>query len=303
MVVVALDVFNALTGKDGNEFGMQHKVLHFLEAVFFVRQDVDDGSQLVFVEDFVVLLFTSSHNDESLRHSYESIHGRRVAVELVEDDITGIHQLLVFVERHIFHLDDFASVGVLGLHALQGSEHDVCPLVGMATALYADEETDGLSRLPWCLGGDGREVDGKRYELRFSGKMGAIAAIVLIETCDDGIGIISHVEVDGCFLSMQPVADELLVVRLFGALVRTDVEVRVAESFAVEAGFHPIVVHAECTQHDVLVVATDEAVEWFDFISAQVEEDRVDELDYVVIPELGHGAQDVEKIAESVHFP
>ena len=137
----------------------------------------------------------------------------------------------------------------------------------------------------------------------FVGEMRTITAIVLVKSCDDGIGIGCHILVDGCFLSIEPVANELLIEWFLGALVRTDVEVGIAEGGAVETGFHPVVVHAEGTQHQVLVMATDEMVEGLDFVGTQVEENRIDELYHVVVPELGHGTQDVEKVTERVHLP
>ena len=303
VVVMAADILNALAGKFGNPFGMEHQLFHFLKAVFLVGQDVDDGPQFVFVQDFIVLLFSSTHHNESLRHGKESVHGWRVTIQLVENDITGTHQLLVFVERHILHLDDFEGMRMESLHTLQGTKHDVSTLVGMTTALDADEETNGCPSLVRSLRGDSGDIDGKRDKMGFVGEMRTIAAIVLIESCDNGICIGCHIFVDGCLLAIEPVADKLLVERFLHALVGTDVEVGIAESSTVEAGLHPVMVHTERAQHQTLVMTTDEAVERLDFVGTQIEENGIDKLHHVVIPELRHGTQDVEKITERVHLP
>ena len=135
----------------------------------------------------------------------------------------------------------------------------------MAFALDANEESDGCSLCARNLGGDGGEVDGERYEMCFVGEMGAIAAIVFVKPRDDGIGIGGDVLIDGCFLALEPITDECLVEGFLGALMSSDIEIGIAEGGAVEAGLYPVVVHAESTENDFSVVATEIVVEGFDF--------------------------------------
>ena len=133
--------------------------------------------------------------------------------------------------------------------------------------------------------------------------MRAIAAIVLVESRDDGIRISSNVLVDGGFLALEPITDESLIVRFLRALMGTDIEIGIAESGAVETGLHPVMVHAESTENDFSVVATDIIVERFDFSCSQIEEDRIDELHDVVVLELRHPSQHIEKVTNRVPFP
>ena len=133
--------------------------------------------------------------------------------------------------------------------------------------------------------------------------MRTIAAIVLVKSCDDGIRISSDVLVDGSFLALEPITDESLIEGFLRALMGTDIEIRIAKGSAVETSLHPVVVHAESTENEFSVVATDIIVERFDFSCSQIEEDRIDELHDVVVLELRHPSQHIEKVSQRVPFP
>ena len=66
---------------------MKHELLKLVIDILFVGKDVDDGAQLCFVDDVVVLRFASSCKDKTFAHGKQGIHGWSVGVELVEDDI------------------------------------------------------------------------------------------------------------------------------------------------------------------------------------------------------------------------
>ena len=91
-----------------------------------------------------MLGFASSHDDESFGHSQEGIHSGGVAVELVEDDMAGVHHLLVLGKRHVLcNLDTDPFRPEIALQAEEGGVHQVGAFVGRAGTLDTEEEIEG----------------------------------------------------------------------------------------------------------------------------------------------------------------
>ena len=140
VVVVALDISEGVGLEAGQALGVEGEVAQGLIYAFFVGLHVDDGAETFLADDGVVFRFAAAHHDEALRHGFEGVHGGRVAVELVEDDVAAEHERAVFGEGHALHANCAYLVGQFLLHALQGAEHDVGAFVGGAGTLDADEE-------------------------------------------------------------------------------------------------------------------------------------------------------------------
>lgn len=144
VVVVASDVFDAVELQLVDIlFSREEAVGDLVVNVLLCGLYVDNGAKLVFVEQLVVLGFTTSHDDESFGHSKEGIHGGRVAVELVEDDVAGVHHLLVLGERHVLCALDAHAIGTeVMLKAEKCREHEVGAFVSGTGTLDANEEVE-----------------------------------------------------------------------------------------------------------------------------------------------------------------
>ena len=89
--------------------------------ILLIGLDVNDGTKLVFTEEVIVFWFAATDNDETLCHCKEGVHGGGIAVELVEDDVAGVHQVLVLGEGNVLGGDDFEAFGAeVGLETAQG---------------------------------------------------------------------------------------------------------------------------------------------------------------------------------------
>ena len=53
-------------------------------------------------KNIVILRFTTTYNNNTLRHGKERIHGGGIAVELIEEDVAGVKHSLVFAEGNTF---------------------------------------------------------------------------------------------------------------------------------------------------------------------------------------------------------
>ena len=71
VVVVAAYVFDTLSLESWDAFGMQHELLEFVIDTFIGRLHVDDGAQLVFIDNLVILRFTATDTDDAFRHSQQ----------------------------------------------------------------------------------------------------------------------------------------------------------------------------------------------------------------------------------------
>ena len=65
------------------------------------------------IQYFIVLWLSATNDHNAFRHSQKRIHGWRVAVELVQNNITFVHYVLVFGKRHPFRDSQFHPVGIL----------------------------------------------------------------------------------------------------------------------------------------------------------------------------------------------
>ena len=75
--------------------------------------------------------------------------------------------------------------------------------------------------------------------------------------------------------------------------MRAEVEIGIAEGLAVHADLHPEMIDAKSAEEDMTVVATQVAIERPYTLSADIEEDGVDELNDVVAPKRGQRACDI----------
>ena len=87
VVVVFLDIGDALALEVGNAFGIAYQLFHLMENTLISRFYIDNRTEVGLMEDFVVLRFSATDADNALRHGEQGVHRRGIAVELVEDDI------------------------------------------------------------------------------------------------------------------------------------------------------------------------------------------------------------------------
>ena len=112
IVVMAAYVLYALALQFGDALRMKDELFQFIAHTLVRRLYVDNRAQFVLSQYLVVLGFTATYADNTLRHSQQRIHGWCVAVELVQDGVATVHQFLVFVERDTLRLDEFHLIGM-----------------------------------------------------------------------------------------------------------------------------------------------------------------------------------------------
>ena len=257
--------------------------------------DIDDGAQFVFAKQGVVLLFATAHEDESLGHCQKGVHGGGVTVELVEEDIAGVHEVLIGCEGDVLGTNDLHLGGVALLENLQGAEHDVGAFVLGTRSLDADEETDTGVVGMWLLGLHRSEVDGEGDEVEFVGEARLAANVVFVESGDDAVAVLRHCLEEGGFVAMEPVGLHLVGEGIVAPLP-IDIEIAVAEGCGFDALLDPGAVDAEGAEEEAAVLAAQALVVGEDAMGAQVEKDGVDELDNVVALQRTHRVLDVEEI-------
>ena len=262
---------------------MKDKLLEGAYYAFFGWLDIDDGTELGFAYNLVVLWLAAANADDSFLHGFEGIHRGGVCVELVQDGIGIFHQLGVQAERNAFDDLKLHEVGMMGFHLSGCLEHDVGAFVGGALAVDANEDAHGMV----CLGRKaGGRTDGEGNEGGLVGEMGLIAAPVFVESGNDAVAVVCNDSVQLLLRGSQPVL--LLAGGLdIGAQMVANVEVAVAEMAALGAFVHPVVVHAKSTKEHLAVVATEITVDGQNALSLEFEEHGVDELHNVVTPETG----------------
>lgn len=142
--MVFADVIDAFFLHTRNELvAVVHKVQEFAVDVFFVRFHVDDGAELVLVDNSIIFRFCTAHVDESASHTLQRIHGRSVGVELVKDHFAVLHKLYVFVKWNGNGLVDDARFGTVRFDTFKCPPHNVGTFINRALLLYADEEAYG----------------------------------------------------------------------------------------------------------------------------------------------------------------
>ena len=97
-----------------------------------------------------------------------------------------------------------------------------------------------------------RERNIREFSLGF-GAIFAVTFPVFIESGYNAVAVCCNVAVEPAFLSFQPVSDEVLV-RSSSALQASEIEVRIAESLAVESSLYPVMIHPEGPQENTVVV-------------------------------------------------
>ena len=112
-----------------------------------------------------------------------------------------------------------------------------------------------------CLGREaGGRTDGEGNEGCLLGEMGLIAAPIFVESGDDAVAVVGDDAVQLLLRSPQPVL--LLTGGLnIGAQLVANVEVAVAEMAALGAFVHPVVVHTECPEEHLAIMATEITVD------------------------------------------
>ena len=147
----------------------EQAVCYLVIDILFGRLNVDDGSQIVLVQQFILLFLAATNYDEPLGHRQECIHAWRVAIELVQQDMTAIHHFLILGKGDVLGLDNGHTIGAeIVLQTLEGRLHDVGAFVGRAGTLYAQKEMEcsGGRGLERSNGSDRGKVDGEGYEAK-----------------------------------------------------------------------------------------------------------------------------------------
>ena len=114
MVVVSSYVFDAVALQLMNVLMPGEETLcHLLIDIILVGLYVDDGSQVVLAEKVVMLGLAATDEDESLGHRQQTVHAWGIAVELVEQDMTAVHHLLVLRKGHVLSFQHFHLLRII----------------------------------------------------------------------------------------------------------------------------------------------------------------------------------------------
>ena len=204
MVVMLLYIGYAVTLQPWNEIGVKYKLFQGFENAFFRGLYVDDRTQIWFVHKLVMLWFGTAHQHQTLAHGLKGVHSGCVAVELVQDDITALHHLLVARKWNVLCPNDFGLCGIAAMQFFQCGEHDVRALVCASAALYANEEPDRL----WCslvcrvrLNDDG-EGDVRKFFLLV--EVCHVAGVILVQSANDAIAVVSNTAVQFALWPSEP---------------------------------------------------------------------------------------------------
>lgn len=112
VIVMSADVFDAVELQLSQIFSAgEEAVCDLVIDILFGWLHIDDGAQLMLTEEVVVLGLAPSYEYESLGHCDESIHAGCVTVKLIEEDVAGIHHVLIADIRHVFCDYDTELVG------------------------------------------------------------------------------------------------------------------------------------------------------------------------------------------------
>ena len=289
VVVMPPHVLYAFGRQPGDAFFVQHQFLQGAVDVLLVGHHVDNGAQLRFAYQLVVLGFAASYHGDALAHGHERVHRGRVGIELVELHVGIVHQLLVAGEGHVLDLGNAAQVGVLGLHGLQHGVHHVRAFVVAARCLYADEEV----QLPGYAAHACRQlsaVDGQGDEGALLGDETLVGGVVLPQAGDDAIARLDNLAGGprpsaGVPLGQRPAVGFRVAVSV------ANLEVGVTVEVGLQAGFDVVVVRAEGTEEYLAVVPLQVAVDGQGAGGLQAQEVGADDLHHVVAPERRQVAQ------------
>ena len=138
--MVAADVFHALPLEQGYAFRVGNELFQGVDHAVIVGQDVDYRAQLVLPKDAIALLLAAADADESARHGFKRVHRRGIAVQLVKYGIATIHHADILGKGNRLGDAKLYPVGMVFLHVLRRTEHDVRALVFAAFAVYANEQ-------------------------------------------------------------------------------------------------------------------------------------------------------------------
>ena len=263
------------------------------DAIFLVGLYVDDRSEFELVEDVVVLGLAAAYDHEAAGHRFKGVHGRRIGIELVEDDVTTLHELDVLIEGHGLDAHHFGVTGIARANFFEGAQHDVGALVGRAGALDADEETHGrlgvfLQTPEGSARGGGHllvgHTDGEGYELHLVGPFVGVGGMVFPKARYDAVAVGGNAAIEHTLGTIKPVGYEDVVLLAVAQLLAY-LEIAVAIGGAVEAGLDKVMVHAEGTEEDVVIVAAKEGVVGPQPLGAQGQEYGIDDLHHIVAAE------------------
>lgn len=278
VVVVAIYIGDAFALETWQTLRMEHQLLKGMEDTLLGRFNVDDGTQLVLLDNLVVFGFATSYNDNTFGHGKEGIHGWRIAVELVENDIGIVHHQLVFGIRHGVCCAQFYTVGITLNDGLCSTQHDVSPLVGTALAVDADEQAQTWMRRDrgWRLA-----YDGQGDEMGLGRIVQLVARHILVETCYDGVAVVGNMSGEFFVRGIHPDVKEILRGSI-GAHHIAEVMVTIAQRFLFDAGSCPYRVLAKGSENHLAVVASQKAVDRKQAFGTQVEADGIDELHHII---------------------
>ena len=113
-----------------------------------------------------------------------------------------------------------------------------------------------------------------------------IGCPIFIEPRHDGIAVVGNLLIKPAFSGIDPIVNIHRCFRVF-AQCRSDVEIAVAQWHACDVLMHPIIIHTEGAEHNLLIVLPKILVYRKDSLRFQLEEHGVDELNDVVAFEPG----------------
>lgn len=277
---MAFDVGSALVGERADALRVDNELLKFAVYVIGIGQHVDDWAQVVFAENLVVFFFAAADNDKPLSHSQQSVHCRRVGVELVKDYVARVHHVLILLEWNRHGFDNLAAVGVSLVQLLEGGEHYVGAFVFAALLRNADEEAHGpVDRRGNAF--DGIDVDGEGDELQFVVVEALVASVVFVESGDYAVAIVGNVAIGSFFVGTDPVVD-FAHGDFVGAKGVAEVEVGVAQRALLPTFVDPKEVHPESPEDGFPIMPFEILVGYEVFSGIDLEKHWVDELNDVV---------------------
>ena len=141
VIVVVFDVGDALGFEKREAFGMTNDVFQFSIDIGLTGQNINDGSQFFLAQDVVVFRFATAYADDTFRHGQQRIHRRRVAIELVEDEIAAVHQVLVLDKGDRLGLHQFYFFGVSADNPFGSGKQYVGAFVGVTLLIDTDEDS------------------------------------------------------------------------------------------------------------------------------------------------------------------